>query len=547
MIQGEFLDYANDVVNGKILACRQVIKACKRFLNDLHRDEFYFSMDAYGHVKTFIENMAHTQGEWQGKPVVLEPWQCFILANIFGFYRKSTKSRRFRVSYVEVPRKNAKSTLASWINNYGLLADDEPGAQVYSAATKLMQSKMVFDESYRCLKKLDWVLEAGVKCHSSQNMNVIKFGDSIYKPLEWAPESMDGLNTHFCAIDEYHAHKSDALFNVMKNSMGARLQPLLHVITTAGFNKESPCYNYRKYCEKILNGELEDDSLFAIMYTLDKDDDWQNPKMWQKANPNYGVSVYPQFLLDGLKEAKERVSKEIEFKTKLLNIWTDTEMTWIADDKWKACASNEEPFGDCYGGLDLATTSDFCAYSLFWPANKFMRTWYFVPEDSVRERNDQAGDSIREWVHQDFICATPGNVTDYDYIREKINELSEIYGMPKDIAFDPYNSSQLVIQLQDEGYKLFKFRQGFLSMSQPTKEFERMVLKGELKHDGNPVCRWMMGNVLLKTDPAMNVKIDKSKSGDKVDGPVSKVMAVGTWMDDNLNHEAVPEFFVQAL
>lgn len=546
--------YATDVLSGKIVACELVINACNRFLRDKQDTRFKWVEQDYLHAVDFIQELEHTTGSLKGNKFILEPWQHFILGNLFGFRNTKTGYRRFQVAYVEVPRKNGKSNLAAAINLYGLLADGESGAQVYSAATKLKQATIVFDEMARVCRQVDWIsdeINSGlVKVYNSVHTKRIQFQTSYASPLEWSPDSMDGLNAHFCVIDEYHAHKTDAMYNVMMNSMGARQQPLLFTITTAGFNKESPCFKHRQYCQKILNGVVENESLFTMIFTLDEADDWRDEKNWAKANPNYGVSVVPEFIEQKFIEAKERVSKEVEFKTKLLNIWTDSELTWISDEKWNALvASDELAIGECFGGLDLAQVSDFCAYSLFWPETNYLKTWYFIPEEAVQLRNDSAGESIREWMHQEYIIVTPGNVADYDYILSKINELSEKYGRPKDIAFDRYNSSQLVIYLIDEGYEMFKFGQGFISMSTPTKELERLVLNGELRHDGNPCCRWMMSNILLETDPAGNVKISKKKSGDKVDGPVSKVMAIGTYLDEKLksNNADKNEFFFQIL
>ena len=293
-------------------------------------------------------------------------------------------------------------------------------------------------------------------------------------------------------------------------------------------SRESPCYKHRNYCTSVLNGNIKDDALFSVIYTLDEGDDWADPTNWQKANPNWGVSVYPRQLEQALTEAKEFVHKEVEFKTKLLNVWTDTAMTWINDSVWMDCAENENLHGAmCYGGLDLASTGDFCAFSLYFPQTSSIRTWYWLPVESAYKRKNAAGASIRQWASDGFIELTEGNVTDYAFIKAKICELSTIYDI-KDIAFDRFNASQLVIELQNEGLQMYPFGQGFVSMSAPTKELERLTKDSRLKHDGNPVTRWMMGNVLLQTDPAGNIKINKAKSGDKVDGPVSIVMALGT-------------------
>jgi phage terminase large subunit-like protein len=533
-------EYALNVISGKIDACELVKSACQRYIDDL--DRFGFNEGFANHAINFIEELQHTTGECAGKKFILEPWQAFIIWNLFGFVNPDG-SRRFSRAYIEVPRKNGKSTFSSAVMLYGLIADDEAGAQIYSAATKLDQAMMVFGESVRMAQNTDWLKDAVVVNNSVNNRRIIH-EQNLYKPLEWNPNKQDGLNTHMAVIDEYHAHPNDELYNVLFNSMGARRQPLLFTITTAGFNKESACFRHRGYCVNVLNGAIKDDALFSMIYTLDAGDDWMDEKIWAKANPNFGVSVYPRKLQQALTEAKEYAGKEVEFKTKLLNVWTDTEMTWISDETWRECSGDDDLSGEyCYGGLDLASTADFCALTLYFPAMHAIRTWYFLPEDAARKRNDAAGNSIREWIADGHITTTEGNVTDYSFIKAKIMQLATEYDI-KDIAFDRFNASQLVIELQNEGITMFPFGQGFVSMSTPTKELERMVKNKQLRHANNPVTRWMMSNVLLRTDPAGNVKIDKAKSGDKVDGPVSIVMALGTAMQSAAKEQNTDFWFV---
>ena len=532
--------YALSVLSGKTEACKQVRNACERYMRDRESGAWEFDEEAAEHAIRFIEELEHTTGEYAGRNFKLEGWQSFIVWCLFGFKRDGV--RRFTRAYVEVPRKNGKSTFSSAIMLYGLLVDDEPAAQVYSAATKLEQAMMVFGESVRMCQNISWLAEA-VTVNNSTNNRRILYGQSIYRPLEWNPNKQDGLNTHFAVIDEYHAHPNDELYNVIRNSMGARRQPLLFTITTAGFNKESACFKHRNYCASVLDGSIIDESLFSVIYTLDEGDDWTDSKNWIKANPNWGVSVYPRQLEQALTEAKEFVSKEVEFKTKLLNVWTDTALTWIPDSDWKECGEFGDLDGICYGGLDLATTGDFCAFSLYWPQSGALKTWYFLPEESIKRRKDAAGQSIRQWVADGAIIATEGNVTDYNYIKATICRLASQYDI-KDIAFDRYNSSQLVIELQNEGLSLFPFGQGFVSMSAPTMELERLVKERRIKHEANPVTRWQMGNIMLRTDPAGNIKIDKAKSGDKVDGPVSIVMALGTAMQDAAKEKETDFWFI---
>lgn len=533
--------YIDDVQSGAVPVCEHVRNAVARYVAD-RAAGWGFSETYAEHAIEFIEQLEHSTGEYAGRAFELEPWQAFIVWNLFGFLNEDG-SRRFTRAYVEVPRKNGKSTFSSALMLYGLIADDEPAAQVYSAATKLDQAMMVFGESVRVCQNLPWLSEA-LTVNNSVNNRRILYGQSIYKPLEWNPGKQDGLNAHFCCIDEYHAHPNDELYNVIRNSMGARRQPLLFTITTAGFNREAPCYKHRQYCAGVLSGAIKDDALFSVIYTLDEGDDWTDPAVWAKANPNWGISVNPRQLEQGLTEAKEFVHKEVEFKTKLLNVWTDTAMTWISDSDWKACDGMDEIEGElCYGGLDLASTGDFCAFSLYFPAYNAIRSWYWLPVETAYKRKDAAGASIRQWAADGFVELTDGNVTDYSFIKARVIALAQQYDI-KDIAFDRFNSSQLVIELQNEGLQMFPFGQGFVSMSAPTKELERLVKDKKLRHAGNPVTRWMMGNIMLRTDPAGNIKIDKAKSGDKVDGPVSIVMALGTCMQDAAKEKESDFWFV---
>ena len=533
--------YISDVQYGAVPVCEHVRNAVARYVAD-RAAGWGFSETYALHAIEFIEQLEHSTGEYAGKPFELEPWQAFIIWNLFGFLNEDG-SRRFTRAYVEVPRKNGKSTFSSAIMLYGLIADDESAAQVYSAATKLDQAMMVFGESVRVCQNLPWLNEA-LTVNNSVNNRRILYGQSIYKPLEWNPGKQDGLNAHFCCIDEYHAHPNDELYNVIRNSMGARRQPLLFTITTAGFNREAPCYKHRQYCAGVLSGNIKDDALFSVIYTLDEGDDWTDPAVWAKANPNWGISVNPRQLEQGLTEAKEFVHKEVEFKTKLLNVWTDTAMTWISDSDWKACDGVDDLEGAlCYGGLDLASTGDFCAFSLYFPEFHAIRSWYWLPAETAYKRKDAAGQSIRQWASDGYIELTDGNVTDYAFIKARVIHLAQQYDI-KDIAFDRFNSSQLVIELQNEGLQMFPFGQGFVSMSAPTKELERLTKDKQLRHAGNPVTRWMMGNIMLRTDPAGNIKIDKAKSGDKVDGPVSIVMALGTCMQDAAKEKESDFWFV---
>ena len=521
--------YAKDIIKNPTKACDFVRRACERYLDDLK--VYTFREDWAEHAVEFIEELEQWRGAFAGKRLTLEPWQKFIVYNIFGF--EINGRRRFGRAYVEVPRKNGKSTFAAAIMLYGLVADGENGAQVFSVATKMAQALIVFDEA-AAMARASEILKGEVKIHDSVNSHRIIYENSVFRPIEWGPTTNDGLNTHMATIDEYHAHKTDEMYNVIMNSMGARAQPFLFTITTAGFNKESPCYKHRTHCTNVLKGLVDDPALFTIIYTLDENDDWTDPKLWYKANPNLGVSVAQKYLTDRIIEAKESADKEVEFKTKLLNVWTDSAVTWITDRDWMACSgmdTNDLTGLDCYAGLDLASTRDFCALSLYFPEKDALLFYCWLPEDAVTKRRDQVGQSYRQWLSDGELLITDGNVTDYREIRRFINGLKERFNF-LEFAYDRHNASQLVIELQDDGFDMVQYSQGILSMSAPSKELERMVLTRRLKHTGHPVLRWMVGNVMLKKDENDNVKPDKKKSGDKIDGAVSSIMAIGIAMEN---------------
>lgn len=515
--------------------------ACKRHLNDLkagHKRGLSFDEAEAGRWIKLYSLFTHIKG--QGGPLILEPWQQFIVANIFGWKRRDGR-RRFRRAYTEVARKNGKTTLVAPIGIGMMIADREEGAECYSIATTAKQAREVFDAARAMGKKSTSPKVASrlqIQAHNIHDLT----SNSKFEPLSSDSGTKDGMNPHFVAVDEYHAHPDDSLYNVLASGMGARQQPLMWTITTAGFNKLGPCKKYRDYCERILNGDDEDDAQFCIIYTLDDGDDWQDSTTWVKANPNLGVSVLMDFLREQYKLAAAIPEKQVEFKTKHLNQWTDAAKVWIPAETWSL---GDEPFDvadlykrPCYGGLDLASVRDICSLELVFPpledeADKRVRVlcYNWVPEDGVVTRSKADKVPYQQWVEQGFIEATPGNVTDYSFIEAKIIELCETFDVHK-IGYDRFNASQLVINLTNEGVPMSPFGQGFVSMSAPTKELERLAFEGLIQHGGNPVLAWALGNVALRRDPAGNIKPDKEKSGEKIDPVVSLVMGIGEWMTE---------------
>jgi phage terminase large subunit-like protein len=420
-----------------------------------------------------------------------------------------------------------------------MMMDGEQGAQVYAAATKEDQARIVVNDAGQIIRKT-LALKDRFKLYKSREKItrvVYPYTNSFMHPLGSDSDSQDGFDPSYGIIDEYHAHPNDMMLNVLESGMGARRQPLMDIITTAGFNKDYPCYlNLRKTASDILEGKKHDDSFFALIYELDPDDDWQDETNWIKANPNLGVSVNLEFLRSRALMAKnEGSTKEIDFKTKNLNIWTDSPDTWISDEIYMKCDKGiyePQPNDVCYGGLDLASVRDFVALCFVFPKEgiNHLVSYFFVNEEMVRLRK-MDGFRYDIWQQKGLIEVTPGNATDYNYIKKRIQEICTKFDV-KAIHYDRYNSSQLVIDLLEEEIPMVEFGQGFVSMSSPTKEFEKQILCEEINHQGNEVLRWMMGNVTLRTDPAGNIKVDKGKSQDKVDGVVAAVMALGAKMND---------------
>lgn len=489
----------------------------------------------------FFGLLTHNKGRWAGKPLTLEPWQQFFIASLFG-WKRADGTRRFRESYLEVARKNGKSTVGSGVCLELLILDGEAGAEIYTAATKKEQARIVFGDAQNMARKSTALLK---KIKVQQNAIFMPSTLSTMKPMSSDSKTEDGLNPHGIYIDEYHAHPNDGLYSVLKSATGARSQPLLSIITTAGFNRLGPCAQLRKACIDLLEDKYHDDSYFVLIYALDEAvDDWNDESTWQKANPNLGVSVGLDYLREQYAAAVRTPSQQVPFKTKHLNLWTDASAVWLPNELWMAGAHGtavaELAGRKAWGGLDLASVRDITALVFIFPkeGGAFdVLCWFWVPEDSVDERTKKDGVPYRQWVDEGYLLTTPGNVTDYNFIKAQVEELCETY-LVQMIEYDRFNASQMVIDLTEAGVPMQPFGQGFISMNAPTKELEKLVLDGKVHHYGNPVLAWMMGNVELQRDPADNIKINKGKSKEKVDGAVALVEALGGYM----SREKEPEY-----
>lgn len=491
---------------------------------------FWFDENAANRAVIFFERyLKHTKGKWAGAKFELMDWQKNdIIRPLFGWKRKDG-TRKYRTAYIEIPRKNGKSTLSSGIALYLLFADNEYGAEIYSAAADREQAAIVFEiakamvEASPALKKRAKIYKRSI---------VVPKTMSSYKVLSADAPTKHGLNAHGIIFDELHAQPNRELWDVLTTSTGAREQPLVVAITTAGYDKNSICWEQHDYARKVLDGIIDDPSFFAYMAAADENDDWKNPKTWKKANPGLGQTVKLEYLEQEAKKAEQIPAYQNTFRRLHLNQWTQQDERWLDMAAWDATAgvvnANKLIGHECYGGLDLASTTDIAALVLLFPmdnGNYHILPYFWIPEANMKERIIRDKVPYDAWARDGFIEATEGNVIDYGVIKKRINELGRIYNI-KEIGHDPWNATQLSLELDGDGFTMVPIRQGFASLSSPTKELMNLVLSKKIKHGGNPVLRWMADNMVVKQDPAGNIKPDKSKSTEKIDGIVALIMAI---------------------
>lgn len=507
-----------------------------------HERGLIFDEDAAQHVIDFFGFLKHSKGEWAGQVVELEPWQQFYLWVLFG-WKRADGTRRFRTAFQEVARKNGKTTIAAGVGLYLFDADDEPGAEVYTAATKRDQARIAHSEATRMVKASP-SLRRRIRTFKD-NLNILDSA-SKFEPLGQDADSLDGLNVHGAILDEVHAHKNREMFDVLDTATGSRRQPLLFCITTAGFDRRSLCWELHEYTEKILNGVLEDDSFFGIIYTLDEEvkdeqgnviqaaDSWEDESVWAKANPNLGVSKKLDDMQRKAIRAKEMPTALNSFLRKELNVWTQSETKWLPVEAWKNCATMVDADGlrgrICFGGLDLSSTTDISALVLVFPPESEDEPYktlcrFWIPQDAMRERSRRDRVPYDVWVRQGFMTATPGNVIDYDFIVAEVDDLAQRYDI-SEVAFDRWGATKIYQQLEEKRMTMIQFGQGFVSMSPPMKELEKLIRSGKLAHGGNPVLTWMADNVVARVDPAENIKPDKAKSKERIDGVVALIMGL---------------------
>ncbi len=515
-----------------------VVLSVKRFIKDLENKKLIFDYEEGKRIVRFASICNHWKGTFKGKPIIFEPHQQFYIIQQFGWFLRSGK-RRFNTCYKEVARKNGKTTEEAVKAIWFLCKDGVNGAQVYVGAPKEDLSKILVTDAAKIIEESP-ALRNRFKIYYNREhaRRVIYPANSAYlAPLGRDSKKDDGFDPQAGIIDEYHLHDNDGILNVIESGMGSRENPMMDIITTAGYNKEGPCFRFRKHCIDILKGIKVDDSLLVLIFSLDKKDDWKNKQVYIKANPNLGVSVNDDFLKTRRKKAiNEGGTKEVDFKTKNLNFWTDAADVWLQDETWVKSGSNPSKHQSWFIGVDLAATQDINAVVLFSSPDKkgyhSIKPYFFVPEEKVKMLSADGIVTYRDWAKEGHLIVTPGNVADHNAIKYKIEKICSKKEVEM-IEFDRWNAHKLATELSEEGLPVEYYGQGFKDQNPSCKMLEKLVLEKKLRHGNNPVLRWMNSNVMLRMDPAGNIKMDKAASGNKIDGMAALSNAIGgylTWV-----------------
>ena len=492
-----------------------------------------YDKDAADYAVMFIESLCHTKGTWAGKPFELIDWQEQIIRDLFGIL-KPNGYRQFNTAYVEIPKKMGKSELAAAVALLLTCGDGEERAEVYGCAADRQQAAIVFDVAADMVRMCP-ALSRRVKILASQKRIIYKPTNSFYQVLSAEAYSKHGFNIHGVVFDELHTQPNRKLFDVMtKGSGDARMQPLYFLITTAGTDTHSICYETHQKAKDILEGRKIDPTFYPVIYGADESEDWTDPKVWRKANPSLGITVGIDKVRAACESARQNPGEENAFRQLRLNQWVKQAVRWMPMEKWDACAFavNEDDLEGrvCYGGLDLSSTTDITAFVLVFPPTDeddryVVLPYFWIPEDSMdlRVRRDHVPYEV--WERQGYLMTTEGNVVHYGYIEKFIERLGEKFNI-REIAFDRWGAIQMVQNLEGMGFTVVPFGQGFKDMSPPTKELMKLVLEKRIAHGGHPVLRWMMDNIYIRTDPAGNIKADKERSTEKIDGAVATIMAL---------------------
>ena len=492
-----------------------------------------YDKSAADYAVAFIENLCHTKGTWAGKPFELIDWQEQIIRDLFGTL-KPNGYRQFNTAYIEIPKKQGKSELAAAVALLLTCGDGEERAEVYGCAADRQQAAIVFDVAADMVRMCP-ALSKRVKILASQKRLIYTPTNSFYQVLSAEAYSKHGFNIHGVVFDELHTQPNRKLFDVMtKGSGDARMQPLYFLITTAGTDTHSICYETHQKAKDIIEGRKIDPTFYPVIYGADESDDWTDPKVWKKANPSLDITVGIDKVKAACESAKQNPGEENAFRQLRLNQWVKQAVRWMPMEKWDNCAfavDEDELEGRvCYGGLDLSSTTDITAFVLVFPPldneDKYIILPYFwIPEDNLTLRVNRDHVPYDVWERHGYLQTTEGNVVHYGFIEQFIERLGERFNI-REIAFDRWGAVQMVQNLEGMGFTVVPFGQGFKDMSPPTKELMKLVLEQKIAHGGHPVLRWNMDNIYIRTDPAGNIKADKEKSTEKIDGAVATIMAL---------------------
>ena len=495
---------------------------------------YYFDKQAANKAIGFIETFCtHTKGELSGTALILEDWQKKIVGDLFGWKNKKTNLRRYRTAYIQIARKNGKSTLAAALALLMLYVDDEKGSEVYSAASNRQQAGIVFEIAKGMIQNNKELNSRGKIFRNS----IINEGKgNFYQAISSDSKTKHGFNSNCVVYDELHTAQNRELWDALATSVGSRRQPLIITITTAGFDRQSICYELYSYAKKILNKSLKDDSFYPCVFECDIDDDIQDEKVWKKANPNYGISLKKKYMKIESQKAMDVPSYLNTFKRLHLNMWTDSVSVWIPNNEWMECHQefDYDSLDGCaaWGGLDLASTRDLSALTLvFKVEDKFVIMPYiFVPKENAIKRSKIDGVDYLTFIRENDVIATEGDVQDYSFIRKTINDLSKKYRI-QSIAYDRWGASQLILDLTNQdGVPMSPLGQGFVSLSAPTKTFEREILAKNVIHPNNKCLNWCMSNVAIQEDASGNLKPAKNRSKEKIDPVVATICAFAEMM-----------------
>jgi phage terminase large subunit-like protein len=533
--------YVRDVVAGRIDVCRTARLACERHERDIARIgtpgwRFVFDCVKAERVCRVVQLFREIKGPRARRRLRLMPWQRFLLTSTFGWVFEATGTRRFRYVLCYVPRGNGKSTLAAPLALYMLALDGEGGSEVYAAAVTRQQARLVFDTAQRMAERApEFRRRFGVEV--SAHAIVQNETASLFRPLSRDATSLDGLNVHFAVLDELAQHKNGEVFDVLQTATGKRSQPLMLGITTAANNQSSVGYEQWQYAQRLLEQKIDDEQFFAIIYTVDKDDDWREEKTWIKANPNWGVSVMPEAIANLCLQAQQSASRQNAFKQKHLNMWTSSAVLWMNMQVWDACGDRKlsiEDFAgeECVEGLDLATKIDLAAKAKWFRrevegvGHYYLFVDFFLPEGAIGRNDAYSG-----WVSDGWIITTPGEANDLSMIEATVVDDNNLYTL-KDVAYDPWQARMMAANLENAGVPVIEYRPTVGNFSPPMKELEALALEGRLHHNGNPVLAWNVGCVKIQEDHKGNIfpRKDSNEPHVKIDGLVASLMGLGRWM-----------------